>query len=234
MEFLNPLFENAQLPFWSAFILGLMIATSPCPLATNITAIAYISKDFKSQGGVLINGLMYMLGQAVTYTSLGLLFYFGADQFNISGFLQEWGEKLVGPFLIVIGIFMWGWINFRLPGLSNLTDKLGQQGAGNYLNAFLLGLVLALAFCPYTGVLFFGILVPVTISTARGLYLPLVFAFAAGLPVIIFSVIIAFSLASIGKVYDRIKSLEFWFRRSVASLFILVGIYFIYQVFLRT
>ena len=106
MEFLQNLLDNTQLPLLSVFLLGLMTAISPCPLATNITAIAFISKDIENKNKVFFNGLIYILGRAITYTGIGLIFYFGASQFKISGFVQEWGERLLGPILIIIGLLL--------------------------------------------------------------------------------------------------------------------------------
>ena len=77
MEFLQQLFENSQAPIISAFVLGLMTAISPCPLATNITAVAYIGKDVEDKKRVFRNGLIYTLGRAISYTLLGLVFFFG-------------------------------------------------------------------------------------------------------------------------------------------------------------
>ncbi|HPE56708.1 MAG TPA: sulfite exporter TauE/SafE family protein, partial [Bacteroidales bacterium] len=33
-EFLSQLYSNSSVPIWSALILGLLTAISPCPLAT--------------------------------------------------------------------------------------------------------------------------------------------------------------------------------------------------------
>jgi len=96
-----------------------------------------------------------------------------------------------------------------------------------FWGVLLLGIVFALAFCPYSGVLYFGMLIPMTISSASGLYLPIVFAIATGIPVIIFAWLIAFSVGSIGGVYNKMKTFELWFRRAVALLFIGVGIYYL-------
>ena len=126
MDFLQNWFDSTQLPFLSAFILGLMTAVSPCPLATNITAIAYISKDIDNKRKVFINGLIYTLGRAVTYTGLGLIFYFGASQFQISGFIQQWGEKLLGPILILIGLFMLDFVKIKFPGFGRLKERICQ------------------------------------------------------------------------------------------------------------
>ena len=232
MDLLQRFFESAGLPVFSALILGLMTAISPCPLAANITAIGYISKDIESQRRVFYNGLIYTLGRAVTYTIIGLAFFFGASQFNFSIFFQTWGEKLLGPLLIVIGLFMFGVIKLMLPGVGALTEKMENRMKGGFWGVLLLGIVFALAFCPYSGVLYFGMLIPMTISSAGGLYLPLVFALATGIPVIIFAWLIAYSVGSIGKLYNKMKTFENWFRRIIAGLFIVIGVYYMYIVYL--
>ena len=227
MEFLQTLLENTQLPFLSAFILGLMTAISPCPLATNLTAIAYIGKDIENRKRVFFKGLVYTLGRGISYTVIGLIFYFGASQFEITGALQKWGEKLLGPILIVIGLLMLDIIKIRFPSFGALTEKLQEKSKSSFLGVLLLGTVFALAFCPYSGVLYFGMLIPITISSASGLYLPIIFAIGTGLPVIIFAWIIAFAIGGVGNIYNKIKIFEFWFRRVVAVLFIGVGVYYL-------
>ena len=232
MEVLLELFENTKLPFLSSFLLGLMTAISPCPLATNITAIGYISKDIESNRKVFLSGLIYTLGRGVAYTTIGLLFFFGANQFEFSGFLQTWGEKILGPLLIIIGLFMLGVLKLNIPGIGSLTEKMENKSNSGFWGILLLGIVFALAFCPYSGVLYFGMLIPMTISSASGLYLPMVFALATGIPVIIFAWLIAFSVGSIGGLYNKMKSFEIWFRRVVAVLFIGVGVYYCVMMFL--
>ncbi len=232
MEALQSLLENSQFPALTAFILGLMTAISPCPLATNITAIGFISKDIANQRKVFFNGLIYTLGRAISYTAIGLIFFFGASQFEFSRFFQQWGEKILGPLLIIIGLFMLGVINLKIPGLGSLTEKMGKKSKSGFWGVLLLGIVFALAFCPYSGVLYFGMLIPITISSASGLHLPIIFAIATGIPVIIFAWIIAFSIGSISRVYNKIKNFELWFRRIVAVLFIGAGIYYIITIVL--
>lgn len=232
MEFLTNLLENSTMPWLSAFVLGLMTAISPCPLATNITAVGFISKDIENRNRVFINGLLYTLGRAISYTVLAMIIYFGADQFKFSGFFQLYGEKFIGPLLIIIGLFMLDIIKIKFPGMIGLTSKMETKTKWGYFDAILLGMVFALAFCPYSGVLYFGMLIPITVSSASGLYLPMVFALATGIPVIIFAWILAFSVGSIGGVYNKIKNFETGFRRIIAVLFIIVGVYYIFRVFL--
>lgn len=232
MEFLQNLLENSQFPLITAFLLGLMTAISPCPLATNITAIGFISKDLSSKKRVFLNGLIYTLGRAITYFGIGLVFFLGASQFKVSGFIQTWGEKALGPILIIIGFFMLNLIKINIPGISSLQQKMEDRSYQKFWGVLLLGIVFALAFCPYSGVLYFGMLIPMTISSASGLFLPLIFAIATGIPVIIFAWFIAFSIGSMGSIYNKLKSFEFYFRRIVAVLFIIVGIYYILSTFI--
>jgi cytochrome c-type biogenesis protein len=232
MEFLRSIIENSQYSVVTALILGLMTAISPCPLATNISAIGYISRDIENRKRVFVNGLIYTLGRAVSYTGLALLIYFGASQMNISRLFQGWGEKLLAPLLIIIGLFMLGVLKIKFPGFSRLTERVANAGKGSYWSTLLLGIIFALAFCPYSGVLYFAMLIPMTVASASGLYLPVVFAFATGLPVILFAWLLAYSVGSVGKIYNNIKIFEVWLRRIVAVLFIGVGIYYLIRLFI--
>ena len=231
MEFLRNILENSQYSFITALILGLMTAISPCPLATNISAIGFISRDIDDRKRVLVNGLIYTLGRAISYTGLALLIYLGASQMNISRLFQGWGEKLLAPLLIIVGLFMLDVLQIKFPGLSGLTEKIGNESKRSNWSTLLLGIVFALAFCPYSGVLYFAMLIPITLASASGLYLPVVFALATGLPVIIFAWLLAYSVGSVGRLYNHIKKFELWFRRVVAVLFIGVGLYYLIRLF---
>lgn len=232
MELLQRILENSQYSFLTAAILGLMTAISPCPLATNISAIGFISRDLTDRRRVFFNGLVYTLGRAITYVGIALIIFLGASQMDISGWFQKWGEKLLGPVLIMIGLFMLDLIKIRLPGgIGSLTEKLGEKGRKSYLSTLLLGVLFAMAFCPYSGVLYFVMLIPMTVVSAEGLYLPLVFAVATGIPVIVFAWLIAYAVSNVGRMYSRIRTFEVWFRRIVSVLFIGVGIYYIVIVY---
>lgn len=232
MEFLTNLLDNSTMPWLTALLLGLMTAISPCPLATNITAIGFISRDIENRNRVFINGLLYTLGRAITYTAIALVILLGVDQLKFSGFFQRYGEKIVGPLLIIIGLFMLDIIKIKFPGFNGLTNRMENKKKWSYPDAILLGLLFALAFCPYSGVLYFGMLVPLTIAnSASGLYLPVVYAIATGIPVIVFAWIIAYTISSIGGVYNKIRIFELWFRRVISVLFIAVGIYYIFRAY---
>jgi cytochrome c biogenesis protein CcdA len=208
-----------------------MTAISPCPLATNISAIGFISRDIENRRRVFMSGLIYTLGHAISYTVLGVILFFGASRIKISMIFQGWGEKLLGPVLILIGLFMLDIVKIKLPGFSGLTDKIGEKSKKSYWSTLLLGMMFAMAFCPYSGVLYFMMLIPMTVTSVGGLFLPLIFAIGTGLPVIIFALLLAYAVGNVGSLYNKIKTFELWFRRIMSILFIIFGLYYIVKVY---
>jgi len=228
MEFLNALIDQYNFPLLTAFILGVMTSISPCPLATNITAIAYISKEIKTPKYTLISGLMYTLGRGISYTLLASLIYFGLSTFSIASIFQGWGDKVLGIVLILIALAMFGVIKINLGSKSEKVERIKEWLASKgYVGALLLGMLFALAFCPYSGVLFFGILIPLVLKSTESLILPPLFALGTGLPVIIFSFILAFGVGKVGKVYNAMGKIEKVMRYSVATIFLLAGVYYL-------
>lgn len=154
MEALQNLLDQAEWPAVSVFLLGLMTALSPCPLATNITAVGYIGRELQDRRRVLLNGLLYTLGRTITYTALGLVLYFGASAFEVAGLFRGWGEKLLGPMLILVGLVLLDIITLKIGGFGVLAEKFGNGGTrAGYFGALLMGVLFALAFCPYSAVL---------------------------------------------------------------------------------
>jgi cytochrome c biogenesis protein CcdA len=228
MELLKSILENYNIPILSAFVLGLMTSISPCPLATNITATAFISKNIASKKKVFLSGFVYALGRAFSYTLIGIILFFGASEFHIARFFQQNGEKYLGPLLIIIGLIMLNIIRLNFLGKSNLTEKLTDKLKGRgLLGSFLIGVIFALAFCPYSGALYFGMLIPMTISSIDGLYLPIVFAFGTALPVILFTYLLAFAANNISVFYTKIVKIEKIIRVITGVIFVFVGIYYL-------
>ncbi|NOR27714.1 MAG: sulfite exporter TauE/SafE family protein [Lutibacter sp.] len=228
MEYLQALLENYNIPILSAFVLGLMTSISPCPLATNITATAFISKNITNKKVVFLSGVVYSLGRAFSYTAIGLILFFGASKFHVGRFFQQNGEKFLGPLLIIVGLIMLNVIRLNFLGKSNFTEKLTEKLKGKgLLGSFLIGVIFALAFCPYSGALYFGMLIPMTISSVDGLYLPIVFAFGTGLPVILFTYLLAFAAGSVGVFYNKIAKTEKVMRIITGIVFVFTGVYYV-------
>jgi cytochrome c biogenesis protein CcdA len=229
---------TSSIPLFAAFFIGLMTAISPCPLATNITAIAYISKKLDNSKHTIIVGIFYTLGRMFTYVTIAsLIVWFGLNTQFIAIGLQKYGSWLFGPLLIIIGIVMLDIIRFKKLSLKKKTsgsrmerlkEKLAKKGI---FGSFLLGLIFALAFCPFSAVLFFGMLIPLAIKAGDGIIIPSVFAFATGLPVIIFAFILAYSVGKLGNVMNKIQTFEKWTRKIAAIIFIIMGIYYTIKLF---
>lgn len=232
MEFLTDLLDKSSVPWMTAMLLGFLTAISPCPLATNITAIGYISKDAGNKKRVFLNGVFYTAGRAITYTLLAAIIILGADQLEFSGFFQKYGEKVIGPLLLVIGILMLDILKMNFPAFSRITSGFEKKKRWGYIDAVLLGLVLALAFCPYSGVLYFGMLIPLAVTSTTGLYLPVIFALATAVPVILVAWLLAYMVSKVSRIYNILRSLEVWLRRFAAVLFITVGIYYIIRIYI--
>jgi cytochrome c biogenesis protein CcdA len=228
VDFINQLIDSLNIPILTAFLIGILTSISPCPLATNITAIAYISKDINNPKNTILKGFIYTLGRGITYTILSIIMYFGISSFQLSKVFEGWGDKVLGPILILASIVMFGIIKFPSIAKNEYLEKVKLKIAskGN-LGAFLLGMMFALAFCPYSGVLFFGVLTPLVLRTTEWVLLPPLFALGTGLPVIIFSFLIAFSLQKISKVFKVVSNIEKVVRYAVASVFLIVGMYYL-------
>lgn len=235
MDWLQTLLENSTTPVLTAFLLGLLTAISPCPLATNIAAIGYIGKDVEDRRRVFLSGLLYTAGRIAAYTLLGMVLIMilrrGASMFGIQKFIGEWGEILLGPALIVIGVLMIASHRLRLPQFGfkgNNAENLKRHGGWG---AFLLGVLFAMAFCPRSGMFYFGMLIPMSATTTMGYLLPAVFATATALPVIIVVWLLAFSMQKVGRFYGWLKNIERWATIIVSILFIMVGLYECYIIY---
>lgn len=234
MEWLQSLLDSSTTPAVTAFLLGLLTALSPCPLATNIAAIGYIGKRIGNRKGVFLQGLLYALGRTIAYTLLGVVLIAvlrsGASVFGIQNFIATYGEMAFPPALLLIGLFMLFGNRINLPsfGFGGKGDWLARQGGAG---ALLLGVLFALAFCPTSGVFYFGMLIPMSASTTMGYMLPIFFAVATALPVLVVAWILAFSAGQIGTAYGKMQTMQKWLNITVGVLFIAIGIYYCLTIY---
>ena len=235
MDGLQTLLDNSSTPVLTAFLLGLLTALSPCPLATNIAAIGFIGKEMEDRKRVFRNGLLYTLGRILAYTLLGfvliLILKEGSSMFGIQKTIGTWGERVLGPALLVIGLFMLFGDRLNLPqfGFKGNAEGLARKGGWG---ALLIGILFALAFCPTSGVLYFGMLIPLSATTTAGYLLPAVFAIATALPVLVVAWILAFSVQQMGRFYGRMRTVQRWMNLFVGMLFIGIVIYYNWMMYM--
>ncbi len=229
MDWLQTLLDNSTTPAFTAFLLGLLTAISPCPLATNIAAIGFISKDIENRRRIFLNGILYTLGRVIAYTLLGVILISilkeGASVFGIQKAVGKCGEFLLGPLLLVIGLFMLFGSKLNLPkfGFDGKGEGLAKKGGWG---AFLLGVLFAMAFCPSSGVFYFGMLIPMSVTATAGWLLPILFAVATALPVLVVAWILAFSVEKVGEFYGKMQAIQKWLNIIVGVLFLIIGIYY--------
>jgi len=214
--------------FISALWLGILTSISPCPLASNVAAVSFLSKRITHPALVFISGLAYTLGRMVAYAILGSIIISSLLSVpQVAQFLQRYMGKILGPVLIITGLILLEIITIRLPGLSlsqKHHNKLAESGAPG---AFLLGFIFALAFCPISAALFFGSLIPLAINSKSGIVLPFLYGIGTGLPVFLFAVAIALGVTSLSYWFHRITRIEYYTRKITGVVFIIAGFYYI-------
>ena len=215
------------LPFGAALWLGILTSISPCPLATNIAAISFISKRVGNPRAVFVSGLLYTFGRSLAYVIVGALLVAGILSVpEISQFLQKYMNRLLGPILIVAGMFMLELLSFTGRG-SNIGEKMQKRvERSGVWGALLLGAVFALSFCPLSAALFFGSLIPLAVQYQSSVTFPLIFGLGTGLPVLLFAALIAGGSGYVGRLFNAITRWELWARRITGTIFILVGLYY--------
>lgn len=235
MEWLQTLLDNSTTPVLTAFLLGLITALSPCPLASNIAAIGFISKDIEDRKKIFRKGLLYTLGRVISYTALGIVLILilkeGSSMFGIQKTVGKWGELVLGPLLLLIGLFMLFADRLNLPKFGFSGNAEGLAGKGGW-GALLLGVLFAMAFCPTSGVFYFGMLIPMSATAAAGYLLPAVFAVSTSIPVLAVAWILAFSVQQIGSFYGKMQKIQKWMNLITGILFIIIGIYYCWMMYM--
>ncbi|PIU41623.1 MAG: cytochrome C biogenesis protein [Candidatus Omnitrophica bacterium CG07_land_8_20_14_0_80_42_15] len=216
------------LSFASALWLGILTSISPCPLASNVAAISFLSKKIVHPALVFISGLAYTFGRMIAYAALGWVIINSLLSVpQVAQFLEKYMGKALGPILILTGLILLEIITIRLPGLA-LSQKhhtrLAESGAPG---AFLLGFIFALAFCPISAALFFGSLIPLAINSKSSIVLPFIYGIGTGLPVLVFAVAIALGATSLSRWFHSLTKLEYFMRKITGIVFILAGLYYV-------
>ena len=167
--------------FGSALWLGILTSISPCPLATNIAAVSYLSKKIEHPKAVLIAGIFYTLGRMVLYAALGAVII--SSLLNVpvvAQFLQKYINKILGPVLIAVGLFLLDVLKLNISKFSISTERQNALAEAGAKGAFALGFLFALSFCPISAALFFGSLIPLSLQNPGGAILPFIYGLERG------------------------------------------------------
>jgi cytochrome c-type biogenesis protein len=232
----------------AALYLGLLTSISPCPLATNIAAISYVGRKVGDSRWVMTAGLLYTLGRCLLYLSLAVLLATTTMSVPaVSLFLQKYMHLVLAPIFLLLGMVLVGLITFSgggammTQGMQKRIDAMGIWGA------LLLGILFAVAFCPTSAAWFFGlvalilgskagaitavlakigVILPEAFLPGATVILPLVYGIGTAVPVLLVAFLLAYSVQSVGKMYNMLSKIEWWARMITGWIFVLVGIYF--------
>lgn len=218
----------------SGFWLGVLTSISPCPLASNVAAISYLSQEGSHPLKVLISGLLYSLGRTITYVGIGIIIAKSLLTIpDLAFFLQNRMNQFLGPVLILVGAILLGWIRLGFSGITASEKTAARLKALGMTGSLLLGVVFALSFCPVSAGLFFGSLIPIALQQSAPISLPLAYGLGTATPVILFALGIALGLKGLNQVFQKTVRMESWLRKLTGVIFIIVGLYFLYSYLLR-
>jgi len=213
-------------------LLGLQTAITPCLLAMNITAIAYLGRS----QNVWFAGSLYALGQVLAFWGLtililGIPLFSGSD---VTRFFATTLYALLGPLLILIGMMIAGLIRFSLPSwdgqmMQKISDRFGKW------SALPLGIMFALAFCPTTAATFLAMLaltadrMTASETIVPLLTLPMFFGLGTSLPILLFSGLLATQRQLLDRTFQRITGIERPARWLTGAVFIIAGLWLTIQ-----
>jgi cytochrome c-type biogenesis protein len=218
-------------PVLAALWLGVLTSISPCPLASNVAAVFYITGGHAGAAGerAVWRGLAYSLGRMCTYTVLaGLLAWQALSIPVVANFLQEHMNRVAGPVLILAGAVILNWLNLPSFGLSSGEGAKRLAEHGGILGAGLLGILFALSFCPVSAALFFGSLIPLAIDRHSPVALPLLYGFGTAVPVVVIAITLAMGLDITGRLLALTAAFEKWARRITGVVFLGAGSYYLW------
>lgn len=229
--FLNSIIVSNDFPLLTAFLFGLLVALSPCTIAANITAISYITESSKKEQ-FFGRGFVYLAGRTFAYTLLGIILYFFVDGIALGQWIQLNFGKVLGPIFIIIGFLLLDIVHLHFLADKCVNNFNMSSIKSKSWSPFLVGILMAYAFCPYSGALYFGAMVPLMITTSS-IYVPLAFALGTVLPLIPILLVIYGGMDKLNKMKQKHASIEKWTRRIIALFFIIAGCMFVYEYYIE-
>lgn len=210
----------------SALWLGILTSISPCPLASNVAAIAFLGRGLGHPTRVLLAGMAYSTGRAVTYVLVATVVATSLLSIpSLSMFLQQQMSRILGPALIIIGVVLSGRIRIAVPSWTRDGAAEKRAERAGVVGAAGLGMLFALSFCPVSAGLFFGALLPLALGANSKFLIPAVFGVGTGLPVIAFAFILALGLQWAGRAFNLLTAIERIARPATAVILVLAGVY---------
>lgn len=222
--------DQVNIPVVSALLFGLIGAFAPCQLSTGAAAISFLARRAGEPRQMWAQTWAYLAGKASVYLAIGsVMILAGLTLSDVSATaipLAVLARKALGPLLIVVGLFLAGWLKLRFSVGEKLSAEVERRlgGRSGVVPAYLMGGAFALTFCPTLFWLFFGLTIPLAIATPAGWVLPGAFALGTTLPLLGLALLMTTGLANWRAVLGSAQSVSAWGQRVVGIIFVLIGL----------
>ena len=212
--------------YGGALWLGLLTAVSPCPLATNLAATAYLARRVESRKRAIVGTLAYTLGRVGAYVSIAGLLALGlASAPAVSQGLQRWMTPLLGPLLVLTAMVLLGLISLPVNMSFTSQDNAVKWANRGLFGEFILGYVFAMSFCPVSAALFFGSLIPLALGSGNILVPVTLYGIGTAAPVAGFALVMIFSVRVASRLAGGLTKAQPWILKITGVLLLIAGLY---------
>ena len=219
--YLSGLSQQIHIPVLSALLLGLLGSTAPCQLSTNFSALGLFTQKISNKKECLSAAFSFTLGKIIVYTLIGSLTILLGIKLNQAAIpIAQIVRKALGPLMLIVGLYLLGLFKMNLSLFTSLERNMTRH-IPNIKN---IGVVYSLAFCPTLFWLFFGIVIPLGVSTRGGIILPGIFAIGTAIPLLVITLLIAYGIGTTKLFTRNVARINAILQKVVGVVFILVGI----------
>lgn len=212
--------------YGGALWLGVLTAISPCPLATNLAATAYLARRVDSRSRAIAGTVAYTLGRVAAYASIAGLLALGlASAPALSYGLQRWMTPLLGPLLILTGMILTGLLSLPINMGAASQESAERWATRGLLGELVLGFLFALSFCPVSAALFFGSLIPLVLGSGNIILPVTLYGIGTAALVAVFSLVMIFSGRMASNLVGGIHKAQPAILKITGALLLIAGLY---------
>lgn len=171
--------EVADLTLWLAFGAGMLSFLNPCTLPLFPAYLSYITgisvKELESnhtvkiRGKLIIHSIFFLIGVSLVFISLGAGASFLGQwiQEIITGSLGLFIQRIAGVFIIIMGLFVAGWLNITI-FMKERRFRFAKKPVG-YLGTTFVGIGFATGWTPCIGPILATILFLAASNPSQGM-----------------------------------------------------------------
>lgn len=228
-DLINSLTQSTELHLLAALLLGFLVAINPCQIAISLSALTALANRNDPQQ-FLRKSVAFSLGRMTLYLSLGgiLFFMFHFAEINVLSFYSDKVsgivERFTPYFVAFVGMFFLVRALHRHHHNGSCHNSSKVIDRNKSVGPFVLGMMLAVLFCPESAVMFFGMMMPLAVVSKFGLLVIALFAIAAVIPLIAIAYICKFSIEKGLQWENRLEVVQYRINLIAAILLIILSV----------